>query len=185
MLAVSNSRSQGDHIREEAARRGLRSVEHRVANVADLEPGRAFDRVVSVEMSEHVRNYELAFRRVRGWLPPEGRLLIHLFTHRRFAYTFDAGPDDWMGRTFFAGGTMPTHDLFDAFDADLVVAERWLLDGTHDARTLEAWLAAFDRRRERIRPILADTYGPGAVRRWWAWGPVPGGHAAADRTSST
>ena len=167
VLAVSNSRSQGEHIGEEAARRGLRNVEHRVANVADLEPGRRFDRVVSVEMLEHLRNYELAFRRVCDWLTPEGRLFVHVFSHRRFAYTFGGGADDWMGRTFFTGGTMPGHDLFLEFGEDLAIADRWLVDGTHYARTLEAWLERFDRRRERIWPILADTYGAGAARRWW------------------
>jgi cyclopropane-fatty-acyl-phospholipid synthase len=167
VLAVSNSRSQGEHIAREAARRGLHNVEHRVANVADLEPGRQFDRIVSVEMLEHVRNYELAFRRVRGWLTPNGRLFAHVFSHRRFAYTFAEGADDWMGRTFFTGGTMPAHDLFDEFGEDLVIADRWHMDGTHYARTLETWLARLDRNRERIRPILADTYGPGEARRWW------------------
>ncbi len=167
VLAVSNSRSQGEHIGREAAQRGLRTIEHRVANVADLEPGRRFDRVVSVEMLEHVRNYELAFRRVRDWLAPDGRLFVHVFSHRRFAYVFHADAGDWMGRTFFTGGTMPAHDLFGEFGDDLEIAGRWLVDGTHYARTLEAWLERFDRQRERIRPILTDTYGGGAARRWW------------------
>jgi cyclopropane-fatty-acyl-phospholipid synthase len=168
VLAVSNSHSQGDHIRAQAARRGLANVEHRVANVADFDPGARFDRVVSVEMFEHLRNYELAFRAVRQWLAPAGRLFVHVFSHRRFAYTFDAGPGDWMGRTFFTGGTMPAHDLFGTFDADLEIIERWRVDGTHYQRTLEAWLATFDQRCERLWPILAETYGAGRARRWWA-----------------
>ena len=167
VLAVSNSRSQGDFIREQAAPRGLANVEHRAANVAELEPGACFDRVVSVEMFEHLRNYELAFRRVRDWLTPGGRLFVHVFSHQRFAYTFGVDPADWMGRTFFTGGTMPAHDLFAAFDDDLEIVSSWRIDGTHYARMLEAWLEQFDANRERIRPILAATYGLEAVRRWW------------------
>lgn len=169
VLAISNSRSQGEFILAEAARRGLTTVEHRVGNVADVEPGRTFDRILSIEMFEHVRNYEQAFRRVGRWLRPDGRLFIHVFAHQRFAYTFDAGPDDWMGRTFFTGGTMPAHDLFSAFDEDLRVEERWRMDGTHYARTLEAWLEMFDRERDRLQPVLEATYGRRAARRWRAF----------------
>jgi cyclopropane-fatty-acyl-phospholipid synthase len=164
-LAVSNSRSQGDYIREQATARGLDNVEHRVADVADFAPDGTFDRVVSVEMFEHVRNYELAFRNVRGWLKPDGRVFIHVFSHRDYAYTFEG--DDWMGRYFFTGGTMPAHDLFLEFDEDLEVVERWLMDGTHYARTLETWLERLDGVKERVWPVLVDTYGEGNARRWW------------------
>lgn len=165
VLAVSNSRSQGDHIRREAERRGLDNVEHTVGNVAEFEPRRRFDRVVSVEMFEHVRNYELAFRRVRGWLAPDGELFVHVFSHVRYAYTFDG--DDWMSRLFFTGGTMPAHDLFLEFDDDLQVRERWHLDGTHYARTLEAWLRRLEAARDQVWPVLVETYGPSEARRMW------------------
>jgi cyclopropane-fatty-acyl-phospholipid synthase len=168
VLAVSNSRTQGQHIAAEAARRGLRNVAHEVGDVNDYATGRRFDRVVSVEMLEHVRNYAEAFRRVRGWLAPDARVFAHVFSHRRHAYEFDGGDSDWMGRTFFSGGTMPSHDLFLAFQDDLEVVDRWLVDGTHYARTLEDWLARFDAADAALRPILADTYGAHQARRWRA-----------------
>ncbi len=166
VLAVSNSSSQGDHIRREVARRGLCAVEHRVGNIADLDPGRRFDRIVSIEMFEHLRNYELALRRLRGWLAPEGRSFIHVFSHREFAYQFDS--DDWMGRTFFTGGTMPARALFHEFGADLEVVQEWHMDGRDYAATLECWLERLDAARESVWPILADRYGDGDARRWWA-----------------
>ena len=167
VLAVSNSRTQGEHVVAQAVRRGLGNVHHRVADVGDCPAERRFDRVVSVEMFEHVRNYEQAFRRVSDWLTPDGRLFVHVFSHRHFAYEFSGDAGDWMGRTFFSGGTMPAHDLFLEFQDDLEVTERWLVDGTHYARTLEDWLVRFDRRRQLIWPFLAQTYGPRKARRWW------------------
>ena len=164
--AVSNSRLQGDHIRVEAARRGLSNVTVDTADVSAYEPGARFDRVVSVEMFEHVRNYERAFARVRDWLTRDGRVFVHVFCHRRYAYLFGDGPEDWMGRTFFSGGTMPAYDLFLEFQEHLEVAERWLVDGREYARTLEEWLRRFDARADRIEPVLAATYGPDEVRRW-------------------
>ncbi|MGD8485300.1 MAG: cyclopropane-fatty-acyl-phospholipid synthase family protein [Chloroflexota bacterium] len=165
VLAVSNSGSQGEYIREEAARRGITNVEHEVGNVAEFDTKRRFDRVVSIEMLEHVRNYELAFRNIRRWLAPGGRCFVHVFSHRRYAYTFEG--DDWMGRYFFTGGTMPAHDLFREFDADLEVAADWHMDGQHYARTLEAWLERLDAVREPVWPVLVDTYGQADARRWW------------------
>ncbi len=168
VLAVSNSRTQGEHVTAAAAASGLAGVVHQVGDVNDFDPGRRFDRVVSVEMLEHVRNYGEAFRRVRDWLAPDGRAFVHVFSNRRFAYEFSGDDSDWMGRTFFSGGTMPGHDLFLEFQDDLEVAERWLVDGTHYARTLEAWLTRFDAQRAEVRPILAATYGEHRAQRWWA-----------------
>ncbi len=164
--AVSNSSSQGEHVRAEAARRGLANVTVDTADVSTYAPGAYFDRVVSIEMFEHVRNYARAFARVRDWLTPDGRLFVHVFSHRRHAYLFGDGPEDWMGRTFFSGGTMPAHDLFLEFQDDLEVVDRRLVDGREYARTLEDWLRRFDARAARIDPILTATYGPDAVRRW-------------------
>jgi len=164
--AVSNSRSQGEHVRAEAARRGLVNVTVDTADVGAYEPGARFDRVVSVEMFEHARNYALAFARVRDWLARDGRLFVHVFSHRRHVYRFEGAADDWMGRTFFSGGTMPGHDLFLEFQDDLEVAARWRVDGGEYARTLEAWLRRFDARRTHIDPLLAATYGAEEVRRW-------------------
>lgn len=165
VLAVSNSRSQGEHIRAEAVGRGLGNVEHRVGNMVDFEPERRFDRVVSIEMFEHLRNYELAFRRLRGWLARGGQAFLHVFSHRHLAYLFEG--DDWMGRTFFTGGTMPSQELFREFDADLRVVQAWHMDGLDYARTLECWRERLDAARDRVWPILSETYGAGQARRWW------------------
>jgi cyclopropane-fatty-acyl-phospholipid synthase len=165
VLAVSNSTSQGAYVRAQAERLGLHNVEHLVGSMVDVEPGRRFDRIVSVEMFEHLRNYELAFRRLRQWLTPDGLVFLHVFSHRQIAYRFDG--DDWMGRTFFTGGTMPARELFAAFDDDLVLRQSWHMDGLDYARTLECWLERLDAARDRVWPILSRTYGARSARRWW------------------
>jgi cyclopropane-fatty-acyl-phospholipid synthase len=169
ITAVSNSVSQKGFIEARAAERGVRNLEIVTADMNDFAPESApFDRVVSVEMFEHMRNYEELLRRIAGWLAPDGRLFVHIFTHRTFAYPYeDRGPSDWMARHFFTGGQMPSHDLLPAFDRDLTVVESWRLDGTHYARTLEAWLARMDAAHDAIMPIFRRVYGPEDATRWW------------------
>ena len=100
---------------------------------------------------------------MRGWLEPDGRVLVHVFSHERFAYAFDTDdPSDWMGKRFFSGGQMPAYDLFALFDDDLATVDRWWIGGEHYASTLEAWLRRYDERVAEIRPVLAATYGPAA-----------------------
>ena len=169
VTAMSNSRTQAEHIAAASARAGSGAVTPLTADIATFDPGRRFDRILSVEMFEHVRDYGELFARLRRWLRPDGRVFVHVFSHARFAYTFSAeDPRDWMGSRFFSGGQMPAHDLFLQFDDDLVTEERWWLNGEHYARTLEDWLRSYDARTEAIRPILAATYGPEAEARWWA-----------------
>jgi cyclopropane-fatty-acyl-phospholipid synthase len=168
ILAVSNSRPQGDFVRARAAERGLANLEHRVADVNALElaPAR-FDRIVSVEMFEHVRNYGELFARLACWLAPSGKLFVHVFCHRELTYPFElAGPADWMARHFFTGGVMPSADLLPAFGGELALEERWLVDGSHYARTAEAWLENLDARRAAVLPVLAAAYGAGEAERW-------------------
>jgi cyclopropane-fatty-acyl-phospholipid synthase len=168
ILAVSNSNPQREFITAAARSRRLDNLEVRTADINTFEPADRFDRVVSVEMFEHMKNYGELLRRICGWLKPEGSLFVHIFVHRRFAYHYQAeGPDDWMARHFFTGGTMPSFDLLEHFSDHLEVAEKWRVDGTHYQKTCEAWLRQMDSNRNALRPILAATYGPAEVTRWW------------------
>ena len=159
ITAVSNSQSQRAHIEAEAARRGLGNVRIITCdmNVFDIE--NRFERVVSVEMFEHMRNWPEMFRRVAGWLKPGGRFFMHVFVHRLTPYLFverDSG--DWMSRYFFSGGMMPSDDLALHFQDHLQLLQRWRWDGTHYARTAEAWLSNMDARRSTLWPVIANTY---------------------------
>ena len=168
ITAVSNSHSQRTYIEAEARRRGFPNVSVVTADVAELRLDRRFDRVVSVEMFEHLRNWPEMFRRVASWLEPDGRFFMHVFVHRSTPYAFEARDDsDWMARHFFSGGMMPSDDLALRFQDDLALVARWRWDGTHYARTALAWLANMDARREAVWPILAKTYGGDGAPLWW------------------
>ena len=168
ITAVSNSHSQRAHIEAEAARRRFSNVTVITAQVADFHPRERFDRVMSVEMFEHLRNWPEMFRRISGWLRPGGRFFMHVFVHRAVPYAFEARDEsDWMARHFFSGGMMPSDDLALRFQEHLALAARWRWDGTHYARTAEAWLARFDARRDSVLPILEEVYGASAAALWW------------------
>jgi cyclopropane-fatty-acyl-phospholipid synthase len=167
ITAVSNSMGQRDLIEARAAERGLANVRVVTADMRELDLAEKFDRIVSVEMLEHMRNYRLLLARIAGWLRPEGRLFVHVFTHRRFAYPFeDEGHDSWMARTFFTGGTMPSDDLLARFADDLRIERVWTVDGRHYRRTLEAWLRRQDERAAEIRPIFEKVYGAADAGLW-------------------
>ena len=171
VTAVSNSSTQREFIQGKAGEQGLDNLEVVTANIADFSTERRFDRVVSVEMFEHVRNYRRLMRNIAGWLKDEGKLTVHIFCHRQFAYPFETeGADDWMGRHFFTGGIMPSDDLLLHFQEDLVLEKRWSVSGTQYTKTLEAWLRNCDRRRSQIRSIfeadLGKRDGARQLQRW-------------------
>jgi cyclopropane-fatty-acyl-phospholipid synthase len=169
--AVSNSRPQREFIETRCAERGLRNLTLRTADVNRLEPAAGlYDRCVSVEMFEHVRNYRVLLRRIAQSLAPDGKLFVHIFAHRTLLYPFETqGKDDWMGRHFFTGGLMPSTETLLRFQEHLEVEAQWLLDGTHYQRTAEHWLANHDTHRDVVLATLNEAYGAGAAlwnQRW-------------------
>jgi cyclopropane-fatty-acyl-phospholipid synthase len=170
ITGVSNSATQRAHIEAEAQTRGLSNVRILTCDMNTFDPGNTFDRIVSVEMFEHMKNYELLMARVASWLKPDGRLFVHIFTHRLYAYHFEGNdPSDWITRYFFAGGTMPSDDLLLYFQKDLKIDAHWQVNGTHYQRTSEAWLAAMDKNDQAVRPILSATYGAAEAAKWRAY----------------
>jgi cyclopropane-fatty-acyl-phospholipid synthase len=167
IVAVSNSAPQRRFIEARARERGLSNIEVHTADISGWEPpATGFDRVVSVECFEHLRNYATLFRRIRSWLKPDGRLFVHVFCHRDYAYPFETeGEDNWMGRHFFTGGIMPSEDLFSRFDDDLVVDQRWRVNGRHYARTSRLWLDNLDARRREAEATLEAGLGAAGARR--------------------
>jgi cyclopropane-fatty-acyl-phospholipid synthase len=160
ILSVSNSGSQREFILAQAANRGITNLDVQTRDMNDFTTGRSFDRVVSVEMFEHMRNYEQLFARIAAWLKPEGKLFTHVFYHGACAYPFETdGNNDWMAKHFFTGGLMPSADLFLEFQRDLLFEDRWLINGQHYQKTLEAGLVRHDASRERILPLFEATYG--------------------------
>ena len=170
IVAVSNSRSQREYIENEAKKRGLSNIRVITCdmNALTFPAGTSFDRVVSVEMFEHMRNYELLLSRIATWLADTGTLFVHIFSHRDFAYPFETqSNNDWMARHFFTGGIMPSDDLFFYFQKHLTICDHWHIDGRHYQRTAEDWLKKMDQHRIEIEPLLAETYGETDMRRWW------------------
>jgi cyclopropane-fatty-acyl-phospholipid synthase len=169
VLAISNSRSQVEFIQRQCAIRGLHTVEALVADVNELVLDRTFDRVLSIEMFEHMKNYERLMARIAALLEPNGLLFVHLFSHRTCTSEFDANdPNDWMAQTFFGGGTMPSDDLLLHFQRDLCLVDHWRLSGLHYARTLRAWLEKLDRQRDAVQRALDQAYGAERQGLWLA-----------------
>ena len=167
VTSVSNSRSQHDYIVRAAENRGLENIEVHVCDMNDFAAAGTYDRIVSVEMFEHMRNYPELFRRISNWLEPDGRFFMHIFCHRTTPYEYiDRGPSDWMSRHFFSGGIMPSADLPMRIGGDLTVERHWQWNGGHYARTLRAWLDKMDARRDAVMPILEETYGKDQADRW-------------------
>jgi cyclopropane-fatty-acyl-phospholipid synthase len=179
IFALSNSRTQKAHIDAAAAKAGFTNVtvftgdinefDLRTATLPDGKAVPALDRVLSIEMFEHMKNYERLLARVTSWLKPEGRLFVHIFTFLHHSYHYEVnGPSDWMTKYFFAGGTMPAAGLLARFQRDAVLLRHWRVNGVHYSRTLEAWLALMDAQIVSVRAVFAKTYGVGEVERWVA-----------------
>jgi cyclopropane-fatty-acyl-phospholipid synthase len=172
ITAVSNSRTQKEHIDSEAAKRGFRNVTIITCdmNAFAAPDAGSYDRVVSVEMFEHMKNYQKLLAKVANWLRPGGKLFVHIFTHREYAYHYeDKGPNDWMTRYFFAGGQMPSDDLLLYFQDELRIENHWVVSGRHYQLTAESWLANMDANRKEIWPLFEETYGKDKAKRWWAY----------------
>jgi cyclopropane-fatty-acyl-phospholipid synthase len=166
ITAVSNSTSQRAYIEAQAAQRALSNVRVITADMNEFQASGQFDRIVSVEMFEHMANWRPLLARMRGWLRPGGMAMIHIFTHRHAPYRFDVGDEaDWIARHFFTGGIMPSRGLMHQFPDLFTVAQEWNWSGTHYERTAEDWLRNFDTHRTAIRPILEPVYGRD-VRIW-------------------
>ncbi|HEX5789259.1 MAG TPA: cyclopropane-fatty-acyl-phospholipid synthase family protein [Woeseiaceae bacterium] len=170
ITAVSNSRTQRDTILARVAERSLRNVEVRVCDMNDFDAGGRYDRIVSVEMFEHMRNYRELFRRISDWLEPDGRFFLHIFTHVSTPYEYvDKGPGDWMSRHFFSGGIMPAAELPLWFQDHLAIERTWRWNGGNYAQTCNAWLERMDLNRQDLLPVLAAAYGDEAERWWMRW----------------
>jgi cyclopropane-fatty-acyl-phospholipid synthase len=170
IVSVSNSHSQRDFIMRRAAEQNLSNIEVVTADMNAFTTVRTFDRVVSVEMFEHMANWQVLLGRIATWLRPEGRLYIHIFSHEKAPYRFEhADKADWIAQHFFTGGIMPSHDLMHHFPESFAVEREWRWSGEHYSRTARCWLANFDAERAAIDDALSSVYGDDVAlwrRRW-------------------
>ncbi|MBH98174.1 MAG: SAM-dependent methyltransferase [Rhodospirillaceae bacterium] len=169
ITAVSNSNVQRAVIESEIKQRNLTNVTVLTRDMNEFNPFSKFDRIISIEMFEHMRNYRLFFSRISDWLNTDGRFFMHIFCHRSSAYEFiDHGPTDWMTRHFFSGGIMPSDDLPLRFQEDLILCGKWRWAGTHYEKTSNAWLHNMDLKKNKIMKIMYAVYGQDKAKIWWA-----------------
>jgi cyclopropane-fatty-acyl-phospholipid synthase len=167
---VSNSRTQKMHIDLQAKERNITNLTVITADMNTFNIDEQFDRIVSVEMFEHMRNYQLLMKKVASFLKPGGKVFIHIFTHKEYAYLFEVKDDtDWMSKYFFTGGIMPSDDLLFYFNDDLAVEKHWHVNGTHYGKTSEAWLKNMDKHKAEIIPLFEETYGKDQALKWWVY----------------
>jgi cyclopropane-fatty-acyl-phospholipid synthase len=167
ITGVSNSNSQREYIMAAAKTRGISNLNIITADMNHFAAPQTYDRIVSVEMFEHMRNYHVLYGKVASWLKPQGKFFKHIFVHRNTPYLFEVqNDDDWMSQHFFRGGMMPSDDLPLHFQDDLRVIQRWRWDGTHYEKTANAWLKNMDTNAAHITPILAASYGEQNVEMW-------------------
>jgi cyclopropane-fatty-acyl-phospholipid synthase len=167
ITAVTNSPGERDFIHQACAERGISAIRAVTCSMNDFQTSETFDRIVSVEMFEQMHNLQELLGRIAGWLRPDGKLFVHLFCHREFAYAFESGGENnWMGRYFFAGAMMPSDDLLLHFREGLVLENQWRLTGTDYRKTAEAWLSKLDARKSSILPLFRETFGPDEAPVW-------------------
>lgn len=167
---VSNSATQKVFIDETAKQRGIQNLTVLTADMNTFTIADTFDRVVSVEMFEHMRNYKLLLAKVASFLKPDGKLFVHIFTHKTLAYKYEVVDEsDWMSKYFFTGGIMPANHLFFYFNDDLKISNHWVVNGTNYGKTSEAWLSNMDKHKKEIMPILTNTYGQADAVKWWVY----------------
>ncbi|MGZ4033841.1 MAG: SAM-dependent methyltransferase [Bacteroidia bacterium] len=167
---ISNSRTQKIFIDEQAKQRGISNLTVMTVNINDFSIDKTFDRVVSVEMFEHMRNYQKLMQLVANCLKPDGKLFVHIFTHKDFAYKFEVIDEtDWMSKYFFTGGIMPSDDLLLYFNEALSIQQHWHVSGMHYSKTSEAWLQNMDKHKVEIIPLFEETYGKDQATKWWVY----------------
>lgn len=170
ITSVSNSHSQKAYIDGQAQKRGIKNLTIITADINAFEIGEKFDRVVSVEMFEHMRNYKLLLKKVYDFLNPDGKLFVHIFTHKEYTYKFEVKDEtDWMSKYFFTGGIMPGNYLLFYFNEHMQVENHWLVSGMHYSKTSEAWLDNMDKYKIEIMPIMKKVYGESQAVRWWVY----------------
>lgn len=167
ITAVSNSNDQRKFIEKKCEKLQLKNIEVITADMNDFTIDKEFDRVVSIEMFEHMRNYDELLRRVSGWLKKDGKLFVHMFSHEKIAYPFeDEGQGDWMAREFFSGGQMPSHKLLTCFSSRMKIEKDWRVDGTHYEKTSLAWLNKMDQNKAEVLDLFEKTYGKNEASIW-------------------
>lgn len=167
ITGICNSVTQKAFIEEQCSELQLQNVEIKVADISTFEMDGSYDRIFSIEMFEHMKNYRDLLKKLSNWMKPDGLLFVHYFCHKAFAYHFeDVNDDDWITRYFFTGGTMPSANLLLYFQDDVSVVSHWLVDGKHYAQTSEEWLKRMDSNLGSIRPIMESTYGEDSATKW-------------------
>ncbi len=170
ILAVSNSSTQRAHIEEMARQRGLSNVKIITADINVFTTDRRFDRIVSVEMFEHMRNHAQLFEKISGFLKEGAKMFIHIFTHKELTYLFEVKDDtDWMSKYFFTGGMMPSDHYLLYFQEHFKIQNHWRVNGTHYSKTSEAWLSKMDQHKDIIMPLFEKTYGKDQAVKWWVY----------------
>ncbi|MEL6987514.1 MAG: cyclopropane-fatty-acyl-phospholipid synthase family protein [Bacteroidota bacterium] len=168
IIGVSNSNTQRQYIMAECAKRNLHNVNILTEDVNTLSLDSTFDRVISIEMFEHMRNYKTLLKNISSWMKPKGKLFVHIFCHRFIHYPFEIiDEEDWMSKYFFTGGLMPSADTLLHFQDDLKLDARWLINGSHYEKTANDWLANMDANKQKIVPLFEEAYGKGQGKIWY------------------